>query len=1169
MKKWLVFTLMPVLAFAGVVTKTLHFNADDLIFTKANGFDVVQLRSGGSIIDAGKPGLPIAVFNAVVPPTATVTRVEAVPVATEELGGSYRIHPAQEPVVLSAKSTPSFVPPDPAVYGSDQPFPGKILDWNNYTATKSGWRICPFGIYPLSYQPLSGKLTVYKEIQVRIYYDEGTVTPPRLTEKQWQAFAPDVKSLVINPEAVERFSPSRRLTDNMDCDYAIITSSSLVSSFQPLADWRTRKGFYTRIFRTDSINSAYPGRDLQEKVRNFIIDYWNNHGLIYVLLAGDNSVVPARRARCVVGSETGNIPADLYYADLQWSWDGNRNNIFGEMNSDTVDLFYDLYIGRASVDNATQVNTFISKTMFYEKTPTTDYLQSMLLPYVMLWSSSGYSGRVVSETIAAKTPSGWRDAYIADPTTTVPMRDSINRGYHFCHVAAHGDDYGFYTEYGLTIYSTTTASGQTNATRPVILNSIACISGNFEAEDCLAEALMNNPNGGAVATIMNSRYGWGTPPTMGPSEKLDCMFYDYYFIGDTVEIGRNHCSSKNVYGYIAQNQAVWRWCYYELNLFGDPALPLWYSAPGTMSAQNADTIRTGAQTFSVTVTSGGSPVVGARVCCYKSGEFHEVGYTNSSGVAQITINPLTAGTMYLTITRKQYLPLEKTVTVIPGTPQPYITIIRTFVNDNGNNQLDPGETADLYVTVKNIGNAVATGVNGKLRTVSSYITTSDSTASYGNLNPNDTARGDRYRLSASSSTPPGMQVQFTLFVTSNEGSWSPTFTLTIGTPAQPGQLWANHDTGYCKLSVTALGSIGFTEPPGLLDPGAGFCYPKSSASQLYYASFLIGSSTSYVADRFYGQPASSGPNTDFRLLDSVRAVVPPQYGDEHFRAVITDGNHPTPKNLRVTQNTYMSARSGYDDFVVLVYDIQNQGGSVVNDLYAGIFADFDIGSDPTQNTVTSNEAKRFSYMRTATSANPCVGVKILAPESFANLCAIDHARYVYPDSAMTDGMKYRILNGTIVQRNSNRNYDWSVGVSVGPFNLNPSQIYRVAFAFVGGTSAADFEVNADSAQSWYDNYMGIAGDEGTPGPREFAGIRVIPNPFSSAVLLSYHLQQAGRVKVDLFDITGRQVATLLDRELEAGRVDLRYDASRIPSGVYLVRIKTPVTTETQKLVIKR
>ncbi len=771
--------LVPVVAFAGVITKTLEFDAKDLFITEVNGFDVVQLRNGAATLEPGKPCLPIRVLNVVVPANATVTKIEVVPLASEPLAGVYRIHPAQEPVVLSAKTLPDFVGPDQEIYSSDEPFPGRVYEWNNYTGTMFGWRVCGFAVYPLSYQPVSGRLTLYKKLQVRISYEEGGVRAAVLSERQWQAFAPAVADMVLNPEDVERFGPAMRPRDGMDCDYAIITSATLASSFQSLADWRTKKGYFTKIFRTDSINSAYPGRDLQEKIRNFIIDYWTNHGLIYVLLAGDNSVVPARRARCVVGNETGNIPADLYYGDLQWSWDGNRNNIFGEMGADTVDLFYDLFIGRASVDNATQVNTFINKTLYYEKTPTTDYLKKMLLPYVQLWT--GYSGKIVSDTIANKTPSNWLDSYIHNPTSRTPMRDSINAGYHLCHAAAHGDDYGFYTQSGTPIYLTSDATAQTNSTRPVILNSIACISGNFEAEDCLAEALMNNPNGGAVATIMNSREGWGTPPTMGPSERLDCMFYDYYFIGDTMEIGRNHCASKGVYGYIAQNQAIWRWCYYELNLFGDPALPLWHGAPDSMGVVSQDTIATGTQTFYVFVTDGAAPVAGARVCCYKEGEFHEVGYTNYSGIASIAINPLTTGTMALTVSRRHFLPVEKTVAVIQGTPRPYITIVNSFIADSNNHQLDPGETADLYLTVRNIGSATGTNVRGVLRTASHYITITDSLSDYGNITTGDTA-GGRFQLSADDSTPSGAQISFTLNITSDEGSWESSFTITIGTP---------------------------------------------------------------------------------------------------------------------------------------------------------------------------------------------------------------------------------------------------------------------------------------------------------------------------------------------------------------------------------------------------
>ncbi|MBM3315939.1 hypothetical protein FJY71_08935, partial [candidate division WOR-3 bacterium] len=586
-------------------------------------------------LELGKPMLPEAVYNVLVPARATVTSVKVTPADPEQIAGTYRIHPAQQPVTVSARTSPPFVPPDAAVYQSDRPYPAELVGWVP-TGTKSGWRICPLALHPLVYVPATGSLTLYRRMTVTVSYEEGDVTPPRLSTRQHQAFASDVASLVVNPEDVTRFAPPERQSDDLDVDYAIITSSTLAPTFQTLATWRTKRGLLTQVFKTDSIQSVYPGRDNQEKIRNFIIDWFNNRGITHVLLAGDNSIIPGRRGRVVVSGSTGNVPTDCYYGDLQWSWDGDRDNVFGEMDQDTVDLFYDVFIGRASVDNTTQANTFINKTLYYEKTPTTDYLNKYLGPYVQLWT--GYSGRVVNETIANKTPVGWADRVLSASSTSL-MRDSINNGFHFVHAAAHGDDYGFYTDMGTPIYTTSVAGAQTNSTRPMICNSIACISGNFEAEDCLAEAMMNNANGGAVACMLNSREGWGTPPAMGPSEKLDCMFYDYYFLNDTAEIGRNHCSSKGVYVYSALSQAVWRWCYYDLNLFGDPDMPMWLTAPGTMASANRDTTTTGAQTFQVTVTSSGSPVVGARVCLYKPGEVHEVGRTGSGGVVNVSINP--------------------------------------------------------------------------------------------------------------------------------------------------------------------------------------------------------------------------------------------------------------------------------------------------------------------------------------------------------------------------------------------------------------------------------------------------------------------------------------------------------------------------------------------------
>jgi hypothetical protein len=877
-------------------------------------------------------------------------------------------------------------------------------------------------------------------------------------------------------------------------------------------------------------------------------------------------------ARAVVGGSTGNMPCDLYYSDLQWSWDGNNNNVFGEAGYDTVDFFADVYVGRASIDNVNQVTTFLNKINTYEKNPNTTYLKKMLLPSVMLWSSPpSYHGRVCNGVIAGITPAGWQDDSIIDPSNTQPMFNAINNGYEFCHTTAHGDDYGFYTEYGTPIYTTTTASAQSNGDKLLIMNSIACISGNFEASDCLAEACMNNANGGTVAAIMNSREGWGTPPSIGPSENLDIEFYDFFFNYDSIEIGVAHARSKDYFAYQAQTQGVWRWCVFELNLFGDPEMPMWSDVPQTITVTNPDTVQTGARILQVTITTSGSPTSNILVCAYKPGEVFAKGRTNASGQVSLTINAITPGTMYLTATGKNRLPVEKTIVVITGTAQPYITFNNLYIDDAGqahpNNQIDPGETVNLTVTLRNIGTLDATNVMGKLRTNSSYITLIDSTSSYGTIAQNDTARGDVYQLTASPSTPPGTDIDFTVNVVADQGTWDPVFSTQVGTPPQPGMVVADLDTGYCKLSVTCLGSIGFDQPPS--DMGSGFCYPKNAVTQLYYGSMMAGNSSSYVVDRFYGVPASQ-INNDWRAVESLRFTIPALNGDEQLHCSFNDAGHPSPKGLKVYQNSYANAASGYDDFITLVYKYENTGANTISGLYSGVICDFDIPSASDDDVAGTNLTKRAAYMRNASSQNPTVGIKLLSPSTSANLTVIDHDLYVYPSSQMTEQTKWQLLNGQISQSSSDRNYDWSVLVSAGPFSLDPGAEQIVAYAILGGSSEADFLVNCDSAQSWFDNYYGIAEDNNNFTQNiNLNGISIHPNPFARSLRISYDLPRTGHLKIAAFDVTGRQIATIFDNELTTTKGNTTWTPQNLPSGVYVLRIQTPDRSVTQKIMLLR
>lgn len=501
--------------------------------------------------------------------------------------------------------------------------------------------------------------------------------------------------------------------------------------------------------------------------------------------------------------------------------------------------------------------------------------------------------------------------------------------------------------------------------------------------------------------------------------------------------------------------------------------------------------------------------------------------------------------------------------------RPDLALKRVCVSNDGNRngRLDPGERCQLVAYLFNWSNVAATNVTGTLRLSDPYITLIDSTADFGRIAGEDSASNgsNPFVVGAAASCPRGHTAELVLHLVCSETSFVTSFRLTVG---RTGKLLLDHDTGYCKLTVSCIGAIGYDRPPGL-DAGAGFAYPKTGASQLFYASLALGDSTGYVADRYYGQPNSAGPNQDLVTLDSLLPVLPAEAGDEHFSCCYSDAGHPQTKGIEVVQSSYQTAMPGYDDFVVMTFDIKNNGDSAVSGLYAGVFADFDIGM-ASINICSTDASRRFAFMRQSSTPNPTVGVKLLFPYEAANLAAVENARYVYPDSGMTDNMKWRFLNGTLGQSSSHRAHDWAVCVSAGPFDLAVGESRLLAVAFVGGANAAVARAHADSAQSWYDRNVGLSEPESRTRPvtdarRMLPAVK--PNPFRNRTDISFQLAQPGRVRVSVADVAGREVECLRDEIMPAGGHRLTWVGRGLARGVYLLRVRT-AESESRVKVLK-
>lgn len=86
-------------------------------------------------------------------------------------------------------------------------------------------------------------------------------------------------------------------------------------------------------------------------------------------------------------------------------------------------------------------------------------------------------------------------------------------------------------------------------------------------------------------------------------------------------------------------------------------------------------------------------------------------------------------------------------------------------------------------------------------------------------------------------------------------------------------------------------------------------------------------------------------------------------------------------------------------------------------------------------------------------------------------------------------------------------------------------------------------------------------------PEEFTLAQNYPNPFNPTTVISYQLPVSSQVRLEVYDMLGRNVATLVNEQVAAGRHNVNFDASNLSSGVYLYRLQAGSQIMTKKLTI--
>lgn len=95
------------------------------------------------------------------------------------------------------------------------------------------------------------------------------------------------------------------------------------------------------------------------------------------------------------------------------------------------------------------------------------------------------------------------------------------------------------------------------------------------------------------------------------------------------------------------------------------------------------------------------------------------------------------------------------------------------------------------------------------------------------------------------------------------------------------------------------------------------------------------------------------------------------------------------------------------------------------------------------------------------------------------------------------------------------------------------------------------------------------GENGFKMPEQFILFQNYPNPFNPKTNIAFKMAQSRFVILKVFDLLGNEIATLVDKEMQAGIYNIEFDAADLTSGLYFYQLRAGEFTDTKKLILIR
>jgi serine protease len=502
---------------------------------------------------------------------------------------------------------------------------------------------------------------------------------------------------------------------------------------------------------------------------------------------------------------------------------------------------------------------------------------------------------------------------------------------------------------------------------------------------------------------------------------------------------------------------------------------------------------------------------------------------------------------------------------VSDTTSPGVVVDALATSDGNDNVYIAGDTLQFNALFLNLLRPTANLVCS-LSTASTNVTILQGTFNAGVVNSQDTASNYLlpYRVRINPGTPLNTEVVFKITMT--DGTWSDFYSFKIVVNVD----YLNIEVNDVGTSITSKGLIGYNESGQA--QGIGFTY-QGGATVLYEMGLMVGAAGTQVSDNVRGAGATY--DTDYSPVITVSGQQPGAVSsyDAYGKFADNGATSGSPLPVLITHRAYAWDSPNIDrKYIIVEYSIKNTGTSTLNDLYAGLFADWDI-PNYANNKADEDLSRRMGYCWSTDAAGLYAGIKLLSNTPF-NHYAIDNVSGGNGGLDLSDGYddseKYtsmstsRVAAGNVAPTGN----DVIDVVASGGFNLASGDSVTVAFALIAGENLSSIQASADAAQIRYDNSV-LTGLTPIAISSSTQLKSVFPNPASHAATIEFELGRSARTSIVIYNLQGEQVMTVLEDQLSSGRYTLNADVTGLAVGSYIIRFTSDTVQQVKPLQIVR